>query len=319
MLRGAPTPAYRQAGAALPLFFLRARLCVRFRERFYYSEKFERMERTNNMGPLSHTLVSTKVTGRKNSLLILGSLLPDIAWSSTIKEWRYKLHENSKVFYDYIKENYPQLLELAIGVRLHSYEDRGADYYSDDEKVGFAKIEAHKISNDVTKLLGLESNGLTVPFKYGLRVNSSSWIGKMLGINKKIAFVIAHNFIEGGVDLNLLEKNKDLVAIYKRTFDNLDLNEIVASLSQYLGVKEETLEEEIEKYIKLIKPNNFSSINTIATETVLPLLENRLERKLDSEEVVKVLKKAKEITQQNYLIFLNKAINQMQQDFKEII
>ena len=141
----------------------------------------------------------------------------------------------------------------------------------------------------------------------------------MLGINKKIAFVIAHNFIEGGVDLNLLEKNKDLVAIYKRTFDNLDLNEIVASLSQYLGVKEETLEEEIEKYIKLIKPNNFSSINTIATETVLPLLENRLERKLDSEEVVKVLKKAKEITQQNYLIFLNKAINQMQQDFKEII
>lgn len=271
------------------------------------------------MGPLSHTLVSTKVTGRKSSLLVFGSLLPDIAWTSKIKEWQCKLHENSKVFYDYTKKTHPQLLELAIGVRLHSYEDKGADYYSDDEKVGFAKVEAHKISNDVAMLLGLESKGLNVPFKYGLRINSSSWIGKMLRINKKIAFVIAHNFIESGVDLNLLEKNKDLVEIYRRAFDNLDLNEIVSCLSQYLEVKEKTLKEEIKKYIKLINPSNFSSNNTIATETVLPLLENRLERKLDSEEVVKILEKAKEITKQDYLVFLNRAIEQMKRDFKEII
>lgn len=271
------------------------------------------------MGPLSHTLVSTKVTGRKNSLLIFGSLLPDIAWSSKTREWRYKFHENSKVFYDYTKEYYPQLLELANGVRLHSPEDTGADYYSDNDKVGFAKLEAHKISNDVAKLLGLESKGLSVPFKYGLRINSSSWFGKVLGINKKIVFVIAHNFIEGGVDLNLLEKNKDLLAIYKDAFEELNLKEIIICLSQYLGVSEKILLEEIEKYIKLINPSNFSSINTITTKTVLPLLENLLDRRLDSEETIKVLKEAKEITNQNYLIFLNRAIDQMKLDFREII
>src|SRR3989344_1230866 len=100
------------------------------------------------MLPLSHIYVSTKVTRRKSPLLVFGSVLPDVSWTSKSEIGRDQIHYTPKELYEYISKNCPQLKDLALGVRLHSNVDKGADYYSDDLDVGFAKVEGRKIESE---------------------------------------------------------------------------------------------------------------------------------------------------------------------------
>ena len=129
------------------------------------------------MFALSHIYVSTKVLNRTSNLLVFGSISPDVAWFTKSHIGAKDIHGNPKKFFDFIKLNYPDLIDLAIGVRLHSNIDKGADYYSDDNKTGFAKIEGKKIQYDVSKLSDLKSNPLIVNLK-GFKINSNPTIGK---------------------------------------------------------------------------------------------------------------------------------------------
>ena len=109
------------------------------------------------MFPLSHIYISTKVTGRSSPLLVIGSVLPDLA---TISSEGYligeKIHNSPMEFFAFVDSKYNNLVSLAIGVVLHSQVGRGADFYSDDEKVGYAVAEGKKVTADVAKLLNMD-------------------------------------------------------------------------------------------------------------------------------------------------------------------
>ncbi len=134
------------------------------------------------MFPLSHIYVSTKVAGKESDLLILGSVIPDLAWFS--EPLRDALHSSPAEFWDFVKDKYPDSLDLALGVKLHSQINKGADYYSDDNEIGYAKINGRKIIKKVTEVLNIEEG--------------------------QQALGLSHSFIEAAIDLLLAEKNSSL-------------------------------------------------------------------------------------------------------------
>lgn len=245
------------------------------------------------MLPLSHTYVSTKVTGRKDSLLIFGSVLPDIATTSKGEVGRDKIHYSPKEFYEFVKAKFPGLLDLAVGVRLHSNVDKGADYYSDDTEIGFAKIEGEKITKDVGKLLEMD--------------------------DEKINLVLAHNFIETGVDLNLRETCPEVFDLYARSLKEIDLKLVAVCLSEYLGLGKGLVLKELGNFVEFLSPDHFLSVGNAAKGAVLPLIELRFGKRVDLKEAERILTTAKEITKNNFLDYLDHAVEKMKIDFADLV
>lgn len=151
------------------------------------------------MFALSHIYVSTRVTGRSDPLLVFGSVLPDIAWTSSSAIGRDEIHNSPQKFYDFVKLKYPEFVDLAIGVKLHSQVGKGADFFSDGDagNEGFAYKEGKTVESRVAVLLGGE-----------------------MGKQSK---VLSHNFIEAAVDLNLYESKPEMFDVYKNAIENIDL------------------------------------------------------------------------------------------------
>ena len=271
------------------------------------------------MGPLSHTYVSMKVTERKNSMLIFGSILPDIAWLSDEHIWKNKLHNNPSGFYSFVRRNYPQLIELALGVRLHCFTNRGADYYSDDERIGYAKIEAHWYTKSVKKLLQLEQKGIDIPLK-NFTINSNTWFCRIFHANDIIAHILAHSVVECGVDINLLLNHRDVVACYTLACSKVNILPIQHCLAQYLQMDENEVRHQLNTYMNFLNPpGGLSSVKRIIDTEVIPVLEHRLKRKFDPTEVERLLHVAQKRTKSQYLLFLNTAVSAMKHDFQNLI
>jgi len=241
------------------------------------------------MFPLSHTYVSTEVTNSRDSLLVFGSILPDIATVSGGRISRDKIHSSSKDFLEFIKSDYPQLIKLAIGVNLHTQEGRGADYYSDDADVGFAKLEGKQFVPEVKALLNTA--------------------------DEKIGLVIAHNLVEAGVDLNLKDNYPKILEIYKESLENVNFEFVAECLSDYLDLKKDEVLKELQNFTNLLSPKNLSTTKNMNEHIAVPLLKIKLRKDVDLEESEKILKRAKEATQDNFKKYLDNAVEKMKVDF----
>ncbi len=244
------------------------------------------------MGPLSHVYVSTKVTGRKTPLLVFGSILPDIATTSKEEISRDEIHYSPQKFYDFVQDNFPDLLDLAWGVSLHSHINNGADYYSDDNEVGFAKVEGRKITQEVKKLLGTDD--------------------EMVGL------MLAHNFIEGGVDLNIRDFQPEIWQIYYDSLNKLEWSAIVRCLSKYLNIAEERIQKELQFFVDFLSPEHLSSVDQCIDGMLIPFFELKFSKKVDPNLAKQILLSAKEITKDKYLGFLDNAVAKMRIDFREL-
>jgi len=244
------------------------------------------------MLPLSHTYVSIQVTGKKNALLVFGSVLPDIATTSKNKISRDKIHSSPKEFYDFVKNHYPSLIDLAFGVRLHSNIGKGADYYSDDSKVGFANLEGRKITGQVKKLLSTD--------------------------DEKLGLGLAHNFIEAGVDLNLKDLHPEIFDIYSKSFKEINLQIIADCLSEYLGLKKEKTLKELRNFIDFLSPEHFSSINNMV-RIIASLVEIKFGKTVSPAETKRILMNAKSITKDSSMKFLDGVVERMKVDFADLL
>ncbi len=241
------------------------------------------------MGPLSHIYVSTKVTGRNTPLLIFGSILPDIATTSRQEIGGDKIHYSPKEFYHFVQKRFPNLLDLAVGVRLHSNIDKGADYYSDEAGIGFAVIEGKKIAQDVKKLLRTE--------------------------DERVGLGLAHNFIEEGVDLNLKDSHPEIFNTYSDSLNKLERPSIVNCLSEYLNLPKESIQKELQFFIDFLSPEHLSSVEQVVEGALIPLVELRFGKKVDSVLAKQILLMAKEITKDKYLDFLGNTVAKIKNDF----
>lgn len=245
------------------------------------------------MLPLSHTYVSTKVTGRRSTLLVFGSVLPDIATTSKDEISRDKIHYSPKEFYDFVKNRYSSLVDLAIGVRLHSHIEKGADYYSDDSKIGFAKLEGRKIVDDVKELLGTD--------------------------DERLGLGLAHSFIEAGVDLNLKDLYPKIFDIYSKSFEEINLQVVADCLSEYLGLKKEKVLKELQNFVDFLSPEHLSSVDDMVDGVVVPLIEIKFGKTVSSVKAKQILMSAKRITKDSSMRFLDEAVEKMKVDFADLL
>lgn len=240
------------------------------------------------MLPLSHTYVSTKVTGKKGPLLVFGSVLPDMAWISLKGKAFEMIHHSPKDFYSFLVSRAPDLVDLAIGVRLHSNIDRGADFYSDDNKVGFAVVEGKKIQSEAGKLLKTD--------------------------DVRLSLVLAHNFIEAGVDLNLLERYPEILNTYKFGL-SVDLDVVSGCVAEYLCLDMAIVREELGNFVESLSPMNLSSEKNMVNGVLLPIVKIIFKKQVDAGAAQEVLAKAKEITKNTAISFLDGAVREMRKDF----
>lgn len=235
------------------------------------------------MFPLAHIYVSTKVAGRENDFLILGSVIPDLAWFSG--PLRGVLHNQPNEFGNFVKEKYPNFLDLALGVRLHSQVGKGADYYSDDETVGYAKINGQKIVKKVA---------ITFVVAEGQQ-----------------ALGFSHNFIEAAVDLHLAGKFPSLVKIYKAAIEGEAIEKSANIISDYLGKDTALVKTELEKLFSLFSPENISTAKGVCSGPVASYLETILQKKLNYDQILDVVNQAQELTKDSFMSFLDETVEKI--------
>jgi len=236
------------------------------------------------MLPLAHTYISTRATEMETPLLILGSILPDIATTSRQQIDRERIHNNPNEFEAFVKEKYPQFSDLSLGVRLHSQANGGVDFYSDDLTVGYAKLEGAKISKDVADLLGIEKGD--------------------------ISLLIAHNFIEMAVDLHICQNQRDIWELYSKTLDlvKVDFNQIANCLADYLKADPTEMLKELGVLVNVLGPDKMVSIAAAVDKGAVPMLESRFNKKLDRTKIVEITTKALDITAPTYKDFLDNTV-----------
>ena len=234
------------------------------------------------MFPLSHTYVSTRVLKRQTPNLVFGSVLPDIATTSKNNIGRDKIHYSPNEFLSFVKSKYPELIDIAIGVNLHSHINKGADYYSDDSTTGFAYTYGKNLVSKVKHLLKIEDD--------------------------TISLVLSHNLIEAGVDINLLRKNPEVLEIYTNGFQKIDKEKIVSCLSEYLALPKDTLKLEIDNFITFLGPESISSVDTIIDRVAIPLIQLRFNCKVDRGETVSIISEAARLMEREYIRLLDQAV-----------
>ena len=231
------------------------------------------------MGPLSHVYVTTQVCKRATPLLVFGSILPDISWGSKIRLGEKRIHYAPREFDKYLKTNYPGMVDLGTGVVLHA-DTRAADFYSDDRATGFAFQVAPKLVDQVADLLELYSQGVDVPWKYGLTINSNSWLVRSKGANPKIALVFAHNFVEMGVEMNVMKHKPQLLKMYQNNLLQIDVPAMSQVVARYLQIDTRIVKQEMDHFLTLMTITS-TDVEDLVPNTILPLLETLLAKRFD--------------------------------------
>jgi hypothetical protein len=244
------------------------------------------------MFPLSHIYIATKVTKKKTPLFVFGSVLPDISWTSESEIGRDQIHNAPQKVYEYIAKNCPDLLDLALGVRLHSNIDKGADYYSDDFETGFAIVEGKKIEKEIAQMVDEEENKLTL--------------------------VLAHNFIEVATDMNLNQEHPEILALYKESVKNISLERIALCLGEYLNLESKVVLAEINRFLDFMGPKTYFFEKNLFEKLIL-LIKVRKGKEVNIKIASKILRKAEKIMEDKYLKYLDNTIENMKSDFHDLL
>ena len=201
-----------------------------------------------------------------------------MAWTSKKTIDPLKIHGSIEELTEYLKKNKPDLLDLGEGIKLHL----SLDYYAHEYKGGYAIANAGEINDAVTKLLGVEKG--------------------------QESLMMAHNFIEGAVDLNLKDKTPETLELYQEVYDNIQTGQLLQFLSDYLGISVEDAEKEFNFFNSFINPSNLKTEKTYIENVFIPIIHIKFHKKPDFANTLKVFQRAREITKPTYERMLDEAI-----------
>jgi hypothetical protein len=191
------------------------------------------------MFPLSHIVVSTRVLGRCSDLLVLGSVIPDGAWIVPRVLPRSKIHDDAAGFDRYVKLNYWEYADLGLGVKLHALEQKGADYYSDDEVEGFAVNNCEELGVEVSEI----------------RFES-----------RKSKISLLHNYVEAAVELQVASNHAEVVEWYGEAIAGSGVGVLVKVLADYLGLELEEVRVGVEQLFGTLSLQNLTRRENIVRE-----------------------------------------------------
>lgn len=243
------------------------------------------------MCPLTHIYISTKVAGRESPLLIIGSVLPDFVWMSR-KLPSEKIHDNPRDFYEFVQSTDKDMLDLALGMMLHS-NAKGADDYSHFYKGGYAMTKGKRLIKDLRNLFKSK--------------------------DEKLNLYKAHNFIEAALDLYLLKNNPDLNTKYKEALRRVDIKRIESLICDFSYFDKNILEKDLESFFKIFGPKSVSSEKTYVSNFFPPILEIAYKQKVPTMEISAILNKAKKLTEEDWEELIEMTIKRMKIDFANYI
>lgn len=157
---------------------------------------------------------------------LLGALLPDSALTGTISWTDLHDNERSRRFFDSIAES-DAASELVKGIEDHNELDR----ISHDK---FHDHPGYAYYHQTQDLVELVTIGCSIE-------------------TKEQARGIAHNFIESGVDINLLATHPDLYEEVQRNARDIDSKLAIKSLAEWLGEDPSIIKQKLESYLSIIK------------------------------------------------------------------
>lgn len=241
------------------------------------------------MFPLVHIYAATKVSGKKTPLLVIGSVVPDMVWVDRKTFPPEKLHDNIDDFYSYLESNNKDLLDLALGMKLHS-NDIGADKYSHFYKGGYSYIKGKELIPDLVKLVEQDES-------------------------KKIAD-LSHNFIEAALDLHLYKIEPKMLNLYKDSVLAVDISKISKVLSDYTKINFELVFKAVQMLSEVVNPKYFATDKSMAENIIHKMIKLSFGKKVDDKEILRILKKAVKITERDYKNLFDEMIAEMKKDFK---
>lgn len=246
------------------------------------------------MAPLTHIYLASKAAQSKNTNLLFGSVLPDIAWTSLRKIDPERIHNapGPDMLFSFMEQQYPQMLNLAIGVKLHSNEG-GGDFYSHAFDDKYAYRLGRGLLPEVADLLDFDD-----PDK---------------------GFNISHNLIEAALDMHILEDAPDTLELYKHVLQTTDLELTGEILAKYLQLDQKDVAKEVEFFIELFGPESVSSKKAMTENFLMRWVKIAYGKDVDLQETIAIVDKAILLTKESYNPLLNTAIINMQKQFSPLL
>jgi hypothetical protein len=178
------------------------------------------------MFPITHTWFAEKVMGLKDNSLILGAIFPDIVITGCLD---YKqTHYCGFELYNKLVDNNSN---FAKAMATHTIYPKGLDYYGDERYKsgckGYCFQKGQLIVNEVI-------DACNIPESFGL------WK--------------AHNFIEMGIELNIINNQQNLLEELHRAFlDKAAIEQVSGPIEGYFGLKRNEIIESYKRFSQYIE------------------------------------------------------------------
>lgn len=234
------------------------------------------------MFPLTHIWFSDKVLGYTNSYTVLGAIFPDIVITKCLN-YKDTHYIDSERFYKLCASD-NRSLDFVRALYTHAVSPKGLDYYGDE------------------RYFGLE-NGYC--FQIGSQIESD--VIKYCNIPKEYGLWKAHNFIEMGIELNVLNNNKELNKLLHNTFkDSEAINYVSNILSMYYRIEENTFKDSFSKYSDFIEINNINSLSLAKKYHIQMITKHNIS--IDIDKCAEIIEKSRILVRDSFEDFISSCL-----------
>jgi hypothetical protein len=243
------------------------------------------------MFPHTHAYATKEITGRSDSLLIYGSILPDIAITK-ILEWN-AISTKAEDFRNWLISKDNAYVDLGLGMMLHEFPC-GIDRFTHTSYKG---NQGYAIEN--SKFLIKD-----VAFCFDVTLDHASFF--------------AHRLIELGVELLVIKDNPWVVELVRTSVNTVDMKKIAQYFSQYYGTKEDDTDKAITAYNQALLEPDYCTIEGVV-ETKDSMVRQLFGISIDKDKTRAVIKKSVEVVEPDYKDFISYTIEMCKNDIENYI
>lgn len=237
----------------------------------------------------THVYAAQKITGRDSSLLIYGSILPDIAVTK-IAGWD-DISKRAEEFRNWLILKDGRYADLGLGMMLHEYPC-GIDRFTHSSYNG-------------NKGYAFENSGTIVRD-----------VSVCLGITLEQAKIVAHNFIETGVEFFIVRDNSSVVKLLRKSISNVDINQIAKYFSEFYGTEKQKTIKAFESYNELLMKFDYGSVDGLV-DMWASFANYLFDKPIERSKTKAVIEKSIAIVKPTYKKFISDAVEQCKKDVKK--
>lgn len=231
------------------------------------------------MFPLTHVWFSKMIFKKENNMTMLGAVFPDITIAGILNY--EKTHKDGLGLYNHFKTYHIDYMDFVMAVMTHTVDPKGLDYYCDEHYMsGYKGYCFQKGVSIVDEVI----DACNIPSKFGL------WK--------------AHNFVEMGIEINILNQEKDICKRLKNAFCDICLTEKISDACEdYYGIDRGILLNSIKKFSTYIELENLNS-RTLASKYNLQM-QSKHGIAIDEVKSTKIIDKCRELVQDDFDDFID--------------